>query len=322
MREIGGYIELDTYHGAMLHDGAIALNCGRNALAYICEACDIKEIYVPDYNCDSVMDLLDRISVLYIRYSVGVDFLPITDDVPADAWLYVVNYYGQLDNNMLDRIHHQHPHMIVDNAQAYFQMPIDGVDTLYTCRKFFGVADGAFLYTDARLDRELQQDESHDRMHFLLGRYERPASEFYSEYSANNAVFSTEPIKRISRLTENLLHGMDYERIAERRRDNFQYLHEELREINELDLTIPYGAFMYPLLVENGATVRRVLQQRKIYIPTLWPNVIKECTEDTIAYRFASDILPLPVDQRYDIEDMKYMVDAIHNVIEYIAYRL
>lgn len=36
MKEIGGYIELDTYTGAMLHEKAIALNCGRGALEYLC----------------------------------------------------------------------------------------------------------------------------------------------------------------------------------------------------------------------------------------------------------------------------------------------
>ncbi len=42
MREIGGYIELDTYRLPMLHEGAIALNCGRNALAYLLRARRIK----------------------------------------------------------------------------------------------------------------------------------------------------------------------------------------------------------------------------------------------------------------------------------------
>ena len=38
MREIGGYIELETFRGRMLHEEATKLNCGRNALAYLCEA--------------------------------------------------------------------------------------------------------------------------------------------------------------------------------------------------------------------------------------------------------------------------------------------
>ena len=42
MKEIGGYIELDTYHLPMLHEGVIALNCGRNVLAYQLRAQGIK----------------------------------------------------------------------------------------------------------------------------------------------------------------------------------------------------------------------------------------------------------------------------------------
>lgn len=38
MKEIGGYIELDTYMNPMLHDDGIKLNCGRNAFAYILKA--------------------------------------------------------------------------------------------------------------------------------------------------------------------------------------------------------------------------------------------------------------------------------------------
>ena len=44
MKEIGGYIELDKYELPMLHEGNIALNCGRNALAYIIRARNIKKI--------------------------------------------------------------------------------------------------------------------------------------------------------------------------------------------------------------------------------------------------------------------------------------
>ena len=42
MKEYGGYIELDTYRLPMLHEGSIALNCGRNCLAYLIIAKRIK----------------------------------------------------------------------------------------------------------------------------------------------------------------------------------------------------------------------------------------------------------------------------------------
>lgn len=315
MKEYGGYIELETFQGNMLHENAIALNCGRGALEYICESKKIRKLYLPYFLCSSVPNLCRKIGIEYGYYHINEKFEPIFNQhLGEDEWLYIVNFYGQLDNDYLITWKQKYDRVIVDNAQSYFQMPVEGMDTLYTCRKYFGVADGAFLYTDTKLNRELPKDESFGRMHFLLGRFERSANEFYSEYVANNKLFATEPIKRISRLTENFLRGIDYASIAKRRQDNFDYLDVQLCDMNELKLKSVYGAFMYPLLIQNGSAVRKELQKDKIYIPTLWPNVLEECPEDSLEYHYAADILPIPVDQRYGIEDMKYLVEVIKRV--------
>ena len=257
-------------------------------------------------------NLCKKIDVEYEFYHINRAFEPVfTKEIGANEWLYIVNFYGQLSNEYLQTWKQRYDRVIVDNAQSYFQMPVDGLDTLYTCRKYFGVADGAFLYTDAKLDRELSQDESFERMHFLLGRYERSANEFYSEYVSNNKLFATEPVKRMSRLTENLLHGINYDIVAKRRQENFDFLDAEFRDINELNLKSVYGAFMYPLLIQNGPEIRKALQKEKIYIPTLWPNVLKECLADSLEYHYAADILPIPIDQRYGKEDMKRIAEMV-----------
>lgn len=316
MKEIGGYIELETFDGNMLHEGAVALNCGRGALEYICKAKNIKKLYIPYFLCSSVPDLCDRISVEYEYYHIDRSFQPVFNKTLNNGeWLYMVNFYGQIDNKTLSDWKSKYNNFIVDNAQSYYQMPVDGVDTLYTCRKYFGVADGAFLYTDKSIGRELDVDESYERMHFLLGRYERSANEFYSEYVANNKLFASEPVKRMSKLTLNLLHGIDYDAIAKQRRNNFEILNSEFKYINQLRVKSVYGAFMYPLLINNGSDVRKKLQAMKIYIPTLWPNVLETCSSDTLEYHYAADILPLPVDQRYGSEDMMYIVEAVKNVL-------
>lgn len=204
MKEIGGYIELDTYTGSMLHEDGIKLNCGRNALAYLIKAKKIRRMMMPKFMCDSCEKILKDNDVEVRYYSIGMDFKPAFIDQLEDEWIYIVNFYGQLTNTYLKSLKLEK--VIVDNAKAYFQLPLEEVDTIYTCRKFFGVADGAILYTDKQFEIQ-ERDESYERMHFLLGRYERTASEFYSEYVENNHFFANEPIKRMSRLTENLLHG-------------------------------------------------------------------------------------------------------------------
>ncbi|VYT31296.1 Uncharacterised protein [uncultured Blautia sp.] len=315
MKEIGGYIELDTYTLPMLHENAIKLNCGRNALAYLIEGKGIKKIAMPKFMCDACNVVLRKYSVIVRYYSIGFDFKPVDINLEDDEWLYLVNYYGQISNVYISDLKTRHNRLIVDNSQAYFQRPVDGVDTIYTCRKFFGVPDGALMYTDTTLARSLVQDKSFNRMNFLLGRFERNASEFYNEYKANNEKFFDEPIKKMSRLTENLLHAIDYEKVQRQRTENFFYLYEELKNVNALSLTIPKGAFMYPLFIKTGKIVRESLQAKKIYIPTLWPEVLEICNTSEIEYDMASNILPLPVDQRYSKEDMAYMVNQIRNFI-------
>ena len=314
MKEIGGYIELDKYNLPMLHEGAIGLNCGRNALAYLLRARNIKRLWIPKYICDSVTEVCEREQVACSFYSIRLDFLPSRDiQLGTGEWLYFVNYYSQFDNVFVERFVKKYKRVIVDNAHSYFQMPVPDVDTLYTCRKYFGVADGAFLYTNAVLNEELPKDESFGRMNFLLGRFEHTASEFYSEYVSNNARFKNEPIKIMSKLTYNLLHGIDYKANERIRKNNFEYLHEKLRHLNHL--RISNGTFVYPLLIDNGAEIRKKLKEIKIYVPTLWTSVFSIAEKKDLEYKLSENILPLPIDQRYTIEDMAYMIEAIKRIL-------
>ena len=240
-------------------------------------------------------------------------FLPIVPNADfSKDWIYLVNYYGQLSNEKIAEFSESIPNLIVDNVQAFFQQPVAHVLTIYNCRKFFGVADGAYLYSDKILNTKYELDSSYNRMDFLLGRFESSASEFYSKYAANNELFDNEPIKRMSLLTENIMQSVDYEHIKIQRIENFAYFHEQYKTINKLNLKIPTGAFAYPLYIENGAEIRKKLQQEKIYVPTLWPDVFDICKESDLEYDYAKNILPLPVDQRYGIEEETYIKERIN----------
>ena len=309
MREIGGYIELDKFTGKMLYDNAIKLNSARNALAYIIKANNIKKIYMPKFLCNSCDDVLNENKVAVEYYSIGINFKPIIDK--NDGWIYIVNYYGQLTNDFFMTIKNK---IIIDNVQAYFQEPLDGVDTIYSCRKYFGVPDGAILFSNKKININ-EIDVSYKRMNYLLGRYECGASEFYKEYVDNNKNFIGQPIKQMSKLTTNILHAIDYDYIKNRRKSNFEILHKNLNKINKLDLIIPEGPFMYPLFVENGAEIREKLIEKNIFVPTLWPNVFEKCREEELEYQMAKNIIPIPVDQRYDENDMRYIIKIILNLI-------
>ena len=223
----------------------------------------------------------------------------------------MVNYYGQIENKLIEKIKRNHDKLIVDNVQAYFQEPVDNVDTIYTCRKYFGIPDGAFLYTKSRISRKLEQDKSAGRMVHLLGRYENTASEYYSAYTDHENTFENLPLRKMSKLTDNLLRGIDYNQVKAVRERNYLYLDKEFASINKLELKVPVGPFMYPLYVSNGRNIRKQLQKKSIYIPILWHDVFDICDKDTLEYDMANNILPLPVDQRYDLKDMEYIVREV-----------
>ena len=112
--------------------------------------------------------------------------------------------------------------IIVDNVQAFFQPPIAGIDTIYSCRKFFGVPDGAYLETNLDIDNEIQIDnKSRFRFKHLLGRFEIAANEYYNEYANLENELDKEEVMYMSNITHNLLQGIDYKEVYSIRRRNF-----------------------------------------------------------------------------------------------------
>ncbi len=312
MRELGGYIEFEYFYGKEYHEGAVALNSGRHCVEYLFLTKGIKKLYIPYFMCDSVSALCRDRGVEVEYYPIGLDFIPrFSKTLGEGEWLFIVDFYGQLTEKYLQEAKARFENIIVDNTQAFFKKPLADTETCYSCRKFFGVADGGYLYTSQRLKGELPYDYSHERMEFLFGRMEKTANAFYGRYVDNNELFANEPLKQMSKTTRNILRGLDYERIEKIRTRNFAYLHERLGEHNLLKLTVPQGAFAYPLYLKNGGELRKILQREKIYIPTLWPDVFDRCKEGDLEYGMAKNILPLPIDQRYGEEDMEYLIEKI-----------
>ena len=158
-REFGGYIELETFRGNPYHGEALAFNSGRSCLAFLIENKNIKELYLPDLLCDSVIDVCVDHNVTVKTYHIDVMLKPILSGIPFDSNIYLVNYYGQLQNEDIMQVRNRCKYIIVDNVEDFFRRPIAGVDTIYSARKFFGVADGAYLYTDCKINHEYPRDK-------------------------------------------------------------------------------------------------------------------------------------------------------------------
>lgn len=312
MKEIGGYLELDTYNLPLFHKKALKFNCGRNCLAYLIEEKKIRKIAIPFFICDSIKDVLKKYNIAVNYYHIGYDFLPKNIQLDDDEYLYLVNYYGQLTKKNKKTLLKKYKRVILDNTQAFFDKALKKADTIYSCRKFFGVPDGALLYTDAKIGYlKLEKDKSYMKMDFILGRFEETANSYYQNFSKNEETFEKAKVLKMSKLTENLLHAIHFKKIKRIRTINFNHLYKKLNEINKLKLHKCKGAYVYPLYIENASEIRKKLLENLIYIPILWPNILNEHAKDTIEYKLANNILPLPCDQRYTIEEMEFICRKI-----------
>lgn len=311
MKEIGGYFGLETLlnHQGEFYPDLVALNTARNALVYIVKAKNIRKIYIPFLLCDSVSSVCDREKITYEYYHTDKQFLPIFEkELKSDEYLYIVNLYGQIDNEKISSFRNQYKRIIVDNIHSFFQKPVDGVDTIYSCRKFFGVPDGAYLATDRILSEPLPTDRSDQRTSHIYGRSKDGAAAHYAEFKENDAAFDRLPLRKMSDLTHKMLSDINYRKIKEIREKNYAYLHQKLCHINPLALRIPEGPYAYPFYHENGMEVKRKLAEQKIYVATLWPNVLA-FPDDMPEKEYAANILPLPCDQRYGVEEMNKIIE-------------
>ena len=317
MNPIGGYFSLELPQREEYHKNAIRLNTGRNCLEYILRARGYKKVYIPFYTCDVVLEPFKKLGIPYEYYHVNIH-LEIQDEIvlkTGEALLYT-NYYGLKQRYTEELASKYGNSLIVDNTQAFYAKPVEGIDTFYTCRKFFGVPDGAYLYIGQLLDMELEQDQSYERMLSLTKRIDLSPEAGYQDFRDTSKALVGQPIKRMSKLTQRMMLGIDYESVAQRRRANYQLLHEALGKENNLELPLEDDAvpMVYPYLVPVKG-LREKLIENKVFVARYWPSVLECTTPDDIDYLLAYQMQPLPVDQRYSKEEIKRIVEIINNRI-------
>jgi hypothetical protein len=314
MKEIGGYFELELNKKEEYHKEAIRLNTGRNALEYILLVNSYSKVYLPFFTCEVLLEPLNKHKISYEFYNIDEQFEPLFDYnrvKPNEAFLYT-NYFGLKDSFVI-QIAAFCKNLIIDCAQSFFSKPIPGIDTFYSARKFFGVPDGAYLYSDTKLNISFEKDVSFDRFSHLLKRLDSSAEDGYKDFVHNDLSLSNQDIKEMSALSERLLSSIDYTIYANRRIRNFNFLHEGLEKKNKLKIGLSGNVPMvYPYWTDDK-TVRQKLLNNKIYTPTYWKNVNQLCKPESLEYHLADEIVYLPIDHRYDEIDLVNIKKIINN---------
>lgn len=315
MEAIGGYFSLELPLREEYHKDALRLNTGRNCLEYILLAREYKKVYIPYYTCEVILKPFKKLNIEYSFYHIDEN-LEVSDSISLnknEAFLYI-NYFGLKQKYIEILASRYETQLIVDNTQAFYAKPLMGIDTFYTCRKFFGVSDGAYLYTNKLMEGEFEQDVSYNRMDYLLKRLDLSAEKGFTDFRSVDDSLDNQHIQKMSKLTQRIMQSIDYGAVAEKRKKNFQILHDALRGDNNLEFQLEDDAIpmVYPFL-SSFKGLREKLIENKVYVARYWPNVLDWTLKDNLEYLFAYQLQPLPIDQRYNENDMNVIIDLINN---------
>lgn len=318
MKEMGGYFEWYIEEGKMYHEQGYALNSGRACYSYLLKQKGYKRVYLPKYICDSMVTTTHKAGASINYYDVNQNFLPsVQHTMNAEEVIVIVNYFG-LVGQYIPLLKAFYKNVIVDNTQAFFQLPEEHTDTFYSPRKFFGVADGGYVYTDHKGKDTLPQAISYERYLYLLKRLEKGAEEGFQDYQKSEALLGDMPIARMSVLTSKILSSMPYETCRLQREANGIQLHEAFKKDNRLYQTNPdafesmlqQGPMVYPLWSEKE-DLKMHLIKNHIYVATYWKEALERVEANGFEHALIRHLVPLPIDHRYNKKDMAYVIALV-----------
>ena len=318
--EMGGYLPLELNKGLeyfeRFHDIDIwRFNSGRSSIVAALNSMKVRRVHIPFYNCYMVEEALKKNGYKIQKYKIDSNFLPQINRFEEDDWLVYIDYFGVCNKKVKELIAEKYKRVIFDNTQAFYAQPIikEFVFNVYSCRKFFGVADGAYLVAKEgqKVITEYEEDSSWKRSSFLLRSIEEGTNNAYGDSLRSEEEIGFQ-VKLMSKLTRKIMQSVNYESVAMTRIRNFNCLNKFLCDINELNISFEDEEvpMVYPLLIRND-NLRMELIKSKIYVPQWWKYLINELDNEDYEVILSKYLIPLPIDQRYSEEQMTFLANTV-----------
>lgn len=324
------------------------LSSGRDSLNCISKILDLSinyEILLPSYLCQEVLNPFKNI-VNIVFYKINEDLSINIEDIRTKLSKYtkailVIHYFGfPQDISILKNMQKNSSFVIIEDVVQSFLSEHDenvfgqcGDISISSYRKWIPIPDGSLLTFNKEQKNNiyfLTSGFSHHLYIFLrsvglLTKY------LYVRYNIisfrkifticfvkSERLLSTynKPAK-ISKISSMLLDKFDYTSIVKKRRENFKYLLDGLKNedaIKPLFQVLPKGVcpLGFPIIVDNRDSLKKKLIENFVYTPVHWelPHEINE-KDFPISRKISKHILTIPIDQRYTTNDMDYILKIL-----------
>lgn len=295
----------------------------------------IKRVLLPQYLCDSLL-------APFLANSVKPSYLPMTDTLQIDLGaleileelsparkcaVLMVRYFGHARDDeyvgQIARLQRLGYVVVEDLTHSLFDGTRSTADyTVASLRKLLPVATGAFVTGLQRRTRPMRVRVEPGEaiwMHmdakrtYLEGKSTKSA--YYAGLQDSSTVLEeTLETHRMDDRSFDLIPYLPYDRFIETRKSNFTALSEQLSPLGGTVILNQRNVRVASHLIVRMADselVRKRLSERGIYCPVHWPR--PSGLPNTVSWMYGH--FSIPVDQRYDTEDMIYVGLSIKEIL-------
>lgn len=318
--EIGGYFGMDLPLAPLPFGDFTAFQSARAAFHAVLAASPFKRVFIPSYICDSVILAAKNAGLMVTLYDLDDTFLPkgLPDQFSPDQALIYVNYFGLAQEQVEYLINRfGGAQVLIDQSQALFA-PLSGAYAeIFSPRKFVGLPDGGWVSPAGLLaEPETEDDGSIDRLRHLMLRFAYSARAGYADFNAARVSLADTTPKRMSRLTQRLLHTIDWSATASIRRANYEHMAVRLdpsnaRSWKNSPQAVPL-CYPYTRYATDMSAIREVLaNSHNIFLPTYWPDVSARANAGSLEKIMTENTLFLPIDQRINADQVGHICDVV-----------
>lgn len=322
------------------------LSTGRSAIKYVIKTIEqrrpeLKKVaLLPSFTCDTVFEPFIKAGYEVYYYPIEKDLTTSSDSILENAFEHDASivlfhrYFGfnTLDgqiNRMCKILRGLGKYTIEDCTQCLYSSfhRADADFIVGSIRKWTGTPDGGFAvcrngcFTNkpAQPDTILEVAKvkaSYAKYNYLFENNGEKAEMLAMYREAEDILNKQDQIYTISNMSAKVQANLGRDELVTKRRNNFNILSKSLCDsIHSLfslkdNSSVP---LYFPLLVEDRESLQKHLVQNAIYAPVVWPKDEKQPLQCEGAENAYHHLLCIPIDQRYDADDMNRIVEVINH---------
>lgn len=323
---------LEAYHTCYM-------DSGRSASAVLNKVLSSGTILLPSYICESVVKVYqEKFSIKFykVKKDFTVDMENFTNKSLEDVTaVYLMHYFGKLQDevflNDLIEMKRQYGFVIIEDTthSIFTKRKTIGDYCICSLRKWFPVMDGGVLYTENELVNIPVSDITAKSPSAILEAMILKKLYIDGKVDCNDLyrkIFTEEEAKldsqkeiyKISELSRSLLKYYSIDDLKEKRKTNYQILKKALQE-SGIELILKDQEFVplaCPIYLEDRDKFRQYMARHQVYCAVHWPLVGTGLENDDNAKEISSQILSLPIDQRYGKEHMQYLAGLVKDYVK------